>query len=499
MGNWRRGSVPFRLTSAVQDAGIRRAEGLVVLTHAVRRVLFAPDDPRVEVIPCCADIEAVEAARPRRDEMRAALGLEDRTVLLYVGKLGGWYLQREMVEFYVRAKRQIPDLHLLVLTQSDRALIDSELEALGVAASDCTVRSAPAPEVPAYLAAADAALAFIRPTYSKISSSPTKIGEYLAAGLPGRDRPRRRGRRCGPRALRHRRRARRLRARGARARCGRARVGNRRRRARRSVPVTVHARSCLCETSVSRRTRGSTRASPCVRRKHEQADTLRRMPEPRARRRLVHVLDGDFASGYFPDLARFADGERYQVVFTSLHRLAEDRAELLTVPGVSTYVALDEAPRGHTSGTGHLGRGGWALATELQLARFVSRLRPDIVHAHLYEPALLGTFAAAVRDTRARIVGRHHSDLLHRGGRRLHVRADQLATKLSHAVITNSEFTRSVMMEREAAPPGQGPCCLLRARHRATYAADPAELASSLRRRTTSLRRPARDTRPSAP
>jgi glycosyltransferase involved in cell wall biosynthesis len=38
--------------------------------------------------------------------------------------------------------------------------------------------------VPAYLAAADAALAFIRPTYSKISSSPTKIGEYLAAGLP---------------------------------------------------------------------------------------------------------------------------------------------------------------------------------------------------------------------------------------------------------------------------------------------------------------------------
>jgi glycosyltransferase involved in cell wall biosynthesis len=184
MGNWRRGSVPFRLTAWVQGAGIRAAEGLVVLTHAVRRVLFSPEDPRVEVIPCCADVEAVEGAQPRRAEMRAALGLEDRTILLYVGKLGGWYLQREMVEFYVRAKRRIPDLHLLVLTQSDRALIDTELAAEGVAASDCTVRSAPAPEVPAYLAAADAALAFIRPTYSKISSSPTKIGEYLAAGLP---------------------------------------------------------------------------------------------------------------------------------------------------------------------------------------------------------------------------------------------------------------------------------------------------------------------------
>ncbi len=35
-----------------------------------------------------------------------------------------------------------------------------------------------------YLAAADAAIALIRPSFSKISSSPTKVGEYLAAGLP---------------------------------------------------------------------------------------------------------------------------------------------------------------------------------------------------------------------------------------------------------------------------------------------------------------------------
>jgi glycosyltransferase involved in cell wall biosynthesis len=183
-GNWQRGSVPYRLTARVQSAAIRRALGLVVLTHAVRRVLFDDRDPRVEVIPCCADVEAVEAARPRRDALRAEMGLADRKVLLYVGKLGGWYLQREMVDFFVRAKRHVPDLHLLVLTQSDRALIDVELRRFGVTDADFTIRSAPAQMVPAYLAAADAALAFIRPTYSKISSSPTKIGEYLAAGLP---------------------------------------------------------------------------------------------------------------------------------------------------------------------------------------------------------------------------------------------------------------------------------------------------------------------------
>jgi glycosyltransferase involved in cell wall biosynthesis len=39
-------------------------------------------------------------------------------------------------------------------------------------------------EVPRYLKAADIAISFIKPCYSKQSSSPTKIAEYLASGLP---------------------------------------------------------------------------------------------------------------------------------------------------------------------------------------------------------------------------------------------------------------------------------------------------------------------------
>ena len=39
-------------------------------------------------------------------------------------------------------------------------------------------------EVPSYLAAADAGLAFIKRCISKLASSPTKNGEYLACGLP---------------------------------------------------------------------------------------------------------------------------------------------------------------------------------------------------------------------------------------------------------------------------------------------------------------------------
>lgn len=50
--------------------------------------------------------------------------------------------------------------------------------------STFSIRSVPAREVPSYLSAADAGIAFIKPCFSKLASSPTKNGEYLACGLP---------------------------------------------------------------------------------------------------------------------------------------------------------------------------------------------------------------------------------------------------------------------------------------------------------------------------
>jgi glycosyltransferase involved in cell wall biosynthesis len=45
--------------------------------------------------------------------------------------------------------------------------------------------AAVAPEaMPRHLALAEAGICFVRPLFSKLASSPTKVGEYLASGLP---------------------------------------------------------------------------------------------------------------------------------------------------------------------------------------------------------------------------------------------------------------------------------------------------------------------------
>jgi glycosyltransferase involved in cell wall biosynthesis len=104
--------------------------------------------------------------------------------MVYVGKFTGWYMERELVDFFAASRRLDPSLSLLVVTQSDPRIIERELARAGVTRSRAVVTSAEPDQVGRYLAAADFGVSFIRRCFSKVSSSPTKIGEYLGSGLP---------------------------------------------------------------------------------------------------------------------------------------------------------------------------------------------------------------------------------------------------------------------------------------------------------------------------
>jgi glycosyltransferase involved in cell wall biosynthesis len=184
-GRWKKGGLPVRLTKWTERRAIARADAAVVLTTAAKRLLFdGRADPPVHVIPCCVDFERFDNARESRAAVRRSIGLDEQTVMAYVGKFTGWYMEREMVEFFAAAREEIGDLHFLIMSQSDHELIVSEFERLDIPPDEYTVTEVAPAEVANMLAAADFGISFIRPTFSKLASSPTKLGEYLAAGLP---------------------------------------------------------------------------------------------------------------------------------------------------------------------------------------------------------------------------------------------------------------------------------------------------------------------------
>ncbi len=191
-GVWPAGGHLYRLTKAAERRLLAVADGFVVLTEQARRILFpGGTDGRdalgrpVEVIPCCVDLQRFSAANASaRAEVRRELNIDGRRVVVYAGALGGWYLTDEMAECLAVAHHQEQRTFTMILTQSRPEMIVEPLRARGVAEKNFVVRKVTPEDVPKYLSAADAALSFIKPCYSKRSSSPTKIAEYLASGLP---------------------------------------------------------------------------------------------------------------------------------------------------------------------------------------------------------------------------------------------------------------------------------------------------------------------------
>jgi glycosyltransferase involved in cell wall biosynthesis len=184
-GRWRPGGLPSRVARTVENAAIKGAARIVILTNNARARLFNPDRMSiVHVIPCCADLEQISKSAHRREELRDRLGLRDATVMVYVGKFPSWSMPAAMADFFNAASDVIEHLHFLILTQSGGDEIRTELQRIGADQRSYTITSTPAPDVGAYLAASDFAISFIRPAPSTVGQSPTKLGEYLGAGLP---------------------------------------------------------------------------------------------------------------------------------------------------------------------------------------------------------------------------------------------------------------------------------------------------------------------------
>jgi glycosyltransferase involved in cell wall biosynthesis len=190
-GVWPEGGTLYRGVKRVERFLFNSADAFVVLTEKAREILFpgrsdADEKGRpVEVIPCCVDFKRFRAAdRTPREELRRELGLEGRRVVVYVGSFGGWYMAEETARFMALAYKQDPRTFALVLTQTPPEPIAARLRELGVPEDSFRVGRAAPEDVPKHLKASDVAVSFIRACYSKLSSSPTKIAEYLAAGLP---------------------------------------------------------------------------------------------------------------------------------------------------------------------------------------------------------------------------------------------------------------------------------------------------------------------------
>ena len=178
-GAWRRGSLTERLVSVAERLLLRMSRAIVVLTERAREHLLA--EPRyaaavggkpVAVVPCCVEIERFAQPATERDGS-----------LVYVGSVGTWYRLDAMLRFFVAYRRARPSARFVIANVGQHDVIERQL-ALTEARAAVTVAAIGFAEIPRLLLRCGAGIVLLSEGGSKLASSPIKVAEYLAAGLP---------------------------------------------------------------------------------------------------------------------------------------------------------------------------------------------------------------------------------------------------------------------------------------------------------------------------
>lgn len=187
-GHWARTSRLYRTTKAFERRFFESADAIVSLTHAGVAEFpglgyaIRPGIP-IEVIPTCTDTARFTPG-PKDPALASSLGLTGRRVLGCVGTMSNWYLREPMLDYLAFLLREMPDLTVLAVTGEDHAALREHAAARGVDLARFVLTRTTFGQIPAYFRLMDVGMFFIKPVFSKKGSAATKLGEFLASGVP---------------------------------------------------------------------------------------------------------------------------------------------------------------------------------------------------------------------------------------------------------------------------------------------------------------------------
>lgn len=183
-GRLRRESPTYRALMWVERRLLRRAARVVSLTQAgvdhLLEVYPELSPTKFEVITTCVDVERFHVPL----KQSAGIKVADRSPLV-VGAMGtllsGWFYLDAFFAFFLAVKRLKPDAVVSIVTRDDHESVLEAARKAGICPQQVAIRAASSKEMPGLLAQMDVGVMFFAP---KPGSAPTRLGEFLAAGVP---------------------------------------------------------------------------------------------------------------------------------------------------------------------------------------------------------------------------------------------------------------------------------------------------------------------------
>lgn len=128
-----------------------------------------------QIIPCAADYNLFKKKNK----------IKNQNLFCYLGSLGTVYMLDEMLNFFIFLNKFNKNLKFMMITNNEEFLKNNFLyEKNNFLKKNLIIKNLKRDQIPKYLNYCTYAVSFIRPTYARNSSFPTKIGELLAMNIP---------------------------------------------------------------------------------------------------------------------------------------------------------------------------------------------------------------------------------------------------------------------------------------------------------------------------
>lgn len=180
-GLLRKNGITYKLMRFGEEMLVQRSDFITVETYKHAKVMRKTHEgisSKMEVIPCCVDLEKFYHSCKSNKYIRNEI-----FNLVYLGKAGTWYLLNDMLDFFKIMIEYIPNAIFTFLTQDETENIYAVTNKKGIEKSKVRIIKPENSQIPDLLSNADAGIFFINP-YKRYNSSPIKYGEYLSSGLP---------------------------------------------------------------------------------------------------------------------------------------------------------------------------------------------------------------------------------------------------------------------------------------------------------------------------
>ncbi|MET4106911.1 hypothetical protein [Hymenobacter sp. UYP22] len=183
---WPKSSLAYRGLNYMERVSGMNADILSTGTvHMVNRLQEWGTTAKVYRLPSCVDETKIFFRPEGRQRIRAHYGIPaDKQVVLYLGKFGGIYYDREIAVLFRVFLQHNPKLFFLIVSPDAPAHIAGLMQAEGLPEASYTITRSPYEQVQDYISAADFGVVAVPSLPSQKFRSPIKVGEYLCCGLP---------------------------------------------------------------------------------------------------------------------------------------------------------------------------------------------------------------------------------------------------------------------------------------------------------------------------